>query len=189
MKFIDAYRGVFGVAPLCAVINLPVSTYYDRKTRPVSARSSDDEVLAQRIEKIWVGSGQTYGAPRVHAALARDGVYVGRKRVERIMAEHGWRGAYLRRGWQTTTRGDPAGTPETAPDLVQRDFTADRPHALWVADITYVRTLQGFFYLLVTWNHSAEWIFSEGSHRRRGPDVDRVCDGVGVPEVACAGSV
>jgi putative transposase len=147
VKFIDAHRGVFGVAPLCAVINLPVSTYYDRKTRPVSARSSDDEVLAERIEKIWVGSGRTYGAPRVHAQLARDGVDVGRKRVERIMSGHGWRGAYLRRGWQTTTRGDPAGTPQEAPDLVQRDFTADRPHALWVADITYVRTLQGFFYL------------------------------------------
>jgi putative transposase len=147
VKFVDAYRGVFGVAPLCAVINLPVSTYYDRKTRPVSARSGDDAVLAQRVEKIWVGSGQTYGAPRVHAQLARDGVYVGRKRVERIMSGHGWRGAYLRRGWQTTTRRDPVRTPESVPDLVQRAFTAVRPHALWVADITYVRTLQGFFYL------------------------------------------
>jgi putative transposase len=62
----------------------------------------------------------------------------------------GWRGAYLRRGWQVTTRrgsAEPVKTTGTVPDLVQRDFTATRPNALWVADLTYVRTLQGFFYL------------------------------------------
>ncbi len=147
MKFIRTHRQDFGVEPLCAVIGLQVSTYYDRLTRAPSARSVANEVLAERIEKIWVDSGQTYGAPRVHAQLARDGIYVGRKRIERIMADRGWRGAYLRRGWQITTRRGPVETTETVPDLVQRDFTATRPNALWVADISYVRTLQGFFYL------------------------------------------
>lgn len=150
MKFIHAHRHDFGVEPLCAVIGLPVSTFYDRVTRAPSARSVAEEVLAGRIEKIWVDSGQTYGAPRVHAQLARDGIYVGRKRVERIMAGRGWRGAYLRRGWQVTTRrgpAEPVKTTGTVPDLVQRDFTATQPNALWLADLTYVRTLQGFFYL------------------------------------------
>lgn len=147
MKFVAAHRGEFGVPALCAVIGLPTSTFYDRVGRPPSARSTADGVLAERIEKIWVSSGRTYGSPRVHAQLARDGVRVGRKRVERIMAGRGWRGAYLRRGWATTTRRGLAGATATAPDLVGRQFTADRPNALWVADLTYVRTQQGFFYL------------------------------------------
>jgi putative transposase len=147
VRFIQAHRGEFGVPPLCTVIGLPVSSFYARLGRPPSARSVADGELADRIEKIWVSSGRTYGAPRVHAQLARDGIRVGRKRVERIMAGHGWRGAYLRRGWQTTTRRGPAPAGLGVPDLVQRDFTADRPNALWVADITYVRTQQGLFYL------------------------------------------
>jgi transposase InsO family protein len=144
---VTAHRAEFGVVPLCAVLELPVSTYYNRVGRPPSTRAQDDGVLAERIEKIWVDSGRTYGSPRVHAQLARDGVYVGRKRVERIMAGRGWRGAYLRRGWATTTRRDPTRPGDITPDLVQRQFAANRPHQLWVADLTYVRTLQGFFYL------------------------------------------
>jgi transposase InsO family protein len=132
---------------LCAVIGLAPSTFYDRVGRVPSARTTADEELAERIEKIWVSSGRTYGAPRVHARLARDGVRVGRKRVERIMARRGWRGAYLRRGWATTTRRGSARAGAGVPDLVQRQFRADRPNALWVADLTYVRTQQGFFYL------------------------------------------
>jgi putative transposase len=147
VRFVAAHRSEFGVAPLCAVINLPVSTFYDRAHRAPSSRAQADCELAERIEKIWTDSGRSYGAPRVHAQLARDGIYVGRKRVERIMAGCGWRGAYLRRGWQTTTRHGPARAGAGVPDLVDRDFTAVRPHALWVADLTYVRTLQGFFYL------------------------------------------
>ena len=63
------------------------------------------------------------------------------------MASHGWQGAFLRRGWQTTTRPGPPGSTAGTADLVDRDFTAERPHQLWVADLTYVRTFQGFFYL------------------------------------------
>ena len=168
MKFVAAHRTEFGVAPLCAVINLPVSTFYARANRAPSSRAQAEGELAERIEKIWTDSGRSYGAPRVHAQLARDGIYVGRKRVERIMAGRGWRGAYLRRGWQTTTRHGPARAGAGVPDLVDRDFTAVRPHALWVADLTYVRTLQGFFYLamvldvfsrrLVGWMMSPRWL-------------------------------
>jgi putative transposase len=90
-------------------------------------------------------SGRSYGSPRIHACLARDGIRVGRKRVERIMAENTWQGAYLRRGWKTTTVPREPATP--VPDLVCRDFTAGRHNQLWVADITYVRTMVGLFYL------------------------------------------
>ena len=140
-----AHRGEFGVAPLCRAVGLPVSTFYDRVGRPISARAVADADLAERIEKVWADSGRSYGSPRIHACLAREGIRVGRKRVERIMVDNGWQGAYLRRGWKiTTVPGQPA-TP--VPDLVDRDFTAARPNQLWVADITYVRTMVGLFYL------------------------------------------
>jgi putative transposase len=121
------------VAPLCRVLGMPVSTFYDRVHRQASARALADADLAEKMEKIWADSGRSYGSPRIHAALARDGIRVGRKRVERIMAENGWQGAYLRRGWKTTTVAREPATP--VPDLVCRNFTADRPNQLWVADI------------------------------------------------------
>lgn len=86
MKFVAAYRTEFGAAPLCAVINLPVSTFYARAHRAPSSRAQAEGELAERIEKIWTATWRSYGAPRVHAQLARDSIYVGRKRVERIMA-------------------------------------------------------------------------------------------------------
>ena len=129
MKFVAAHRSEFGVAPLCAVINLPVSTFYDRATRAPSSRAQADRELAERIEKIWTDSGRSYGAPRVHAQLARDGIYVARKRVERIMAGRGWRAPTCAAGgrprpataprgqalvsptWSTTTSPPTAHTP------------------------------------------------------------------------------
>jgi transposase InsO family protein len=146
VRFIDEQRAVFGVEPICRVIDFPPSIYYERRSRPPSPRAVADAALCARIEAIWRDSGETYGAPRVHAQLARDGVYVARKRVERLMRRNGWRGACLRSGWKTTTIRTAAATG-SVPDLVQRDFAAARPDALWLADITYVRTWQGFFYL------------------------------------------
>jgi putative transposase len=145
VRFVAEHRAEFGVAPLCRVVGLPVSTFYDRIGRPTSARAVADADLAERIEKVWADSGRSYGSPRVHACLAREGIRVGRKRVERIMAESGWQGAYLRRGWKITTQSGQPAIP--VPDLVDRDFTAARPNQLWVADITYVRTMVGLFYL------------------------------------------
>ena len=80
------------MAPLCRMCGMPVSTFYDRVGRPVSARALADAELAEKIEKIekiWADSGRSYGSPRIHAALARAGIRVGRKRVERIMAKNG----------------------------------------------------------------------------------------------------
>jgi hypothetical protein len=137
-------RGVRGGAAVSGAGDAGVDVY-DRVGPPTSAHAMADAELAERIEKIWADSGRSYGAPRVHARLHRDGIRVGRKRVERIMAQNGWQGAYLRRGWKITTVPGVPATP--APDLVDRDFTATRPNQLWVADVTYVRTMVGFFYL------------------------------------------
>jgi putative transposase len=143
---VTEYAPVFGVAVLCRVVGLPGSTYYRRRSAPPSARQVSDAALTERMKTIWDDSDRSYGAPRIHAQLAREGVYVGRKRVERLMRAAGWQGAFFRRGWQTTTRR--AGTAAGGtPDLVDRDFTAPAPDRLWVADITYVRTFQGLFYL------------------------------------------
>ncbi|MGV1035509.1 MAG: IS3 family transposase [Candidatus Nanopelagicales bacterium] len=80
MRFVDEYRATFGVGPLLSAIGEPASTFYQRVARPVSARSPTDAALLERIEAIWGRSRGTYGAPRNHAMLARDGVAVGRKR-------------------------------------------------------------------------------------------------------------
>jgi putative transposase len=98
------------------------------------------------IHEIWQASGCTYGADRVHQRLRRDGIRVGRKRVERLMAGQGWQGAFLRRGWRGgSTRQNPNAVP--APDLVCRNFTAAAPNRLWVADATRIPCAEGAFWL------------------------------------------
>lgn len=146
MRFIDSHRRRFGVERLCQVMGLAPSTYYYRRAR-LGVRTDHaiaDEALTGRICAIHEGSRRTYGSPRVHAQLRHDGVHVGRKRVERLMREAGLKGAYLPRYFRTTTTGLDT---RTAPDLVERSFTADRPNRLWVSDFTYVRTDQGFLFL------------------------------------------
>lgn len=117
MRFVDAYRATYGVGPLLSAIGEPPSTFYQRVSRPASARSITDAALLERIEAIWERSRRTYGAPRIHAMLARDGIHVGRKRVERLMRSAGIAGVHLRKHWRTTT-ADPDHQP--APDLVDR---------------------------------------------------------------------
>lgn len=144
--FVETYQGTYGVEPLLAAIGEPVSTYYDRLSRAPSKRAISDAALLERIEAIWTASRQSYGAPRIHAMLAREGHQVGRKRVERLMRTAGIEGAHLRRHWKTTRQNRKA---TAAPDLVERNFTATAPNTLWVADFTYVKTLQGVLYLAV----------------------------------------
>lgn len=136
----------FPVALLCRVLEISRSGFYAWHRRVLSARSSQDQMLCARIEQIHVASHGTYGAPRIHAELAEGGVKIGRKRVARIMRQKGIRGVSRRR-WTTTTVRDK--TASVAPDLVKRDFSAQGPNQLWVADITYVPTWAGFLYLAV----------------------------------------
>ena len=118
----------------------------------ISARTRENQKLQQRIKTIHDRSRQIYGAPRIHAELQEEGTRVGRKRIARLMKESGLAGVSRRRR-TVTTRRDRSARP--APDLVDRQFVADKANALWVADITYVPTWVGFLYLavvLVVWS-------------------------------------
>jgi putative transposase len=137
---------MFSIRAMCRVLEVSASGYYAWRRRMVSARKAEDEKLQQRIRTIHHRSRQTYGAPRIHAELREEGTAVGRKRVARLMKKAGLAGV-SRRKWTVTTRRDRSARP--APDLVDRQFVADRPNALWVADITYIPTWVGFLYLAV----------------------------------------
>ena len=142
----SAHQAEFSVATMCRVLSVSTSGYYAWRRRGSSARELRDRELRSKIRRFHVDSKGTYGAPRIHADLAEDGEHVGRKRVARLMRAEGLRGV-TRRKWIHTTERNPRQRP--APDLVDRNFTAKGPDQLWVADITYIRTLSGFLYLAV----------------------------------------
>ena len=135
------------VATACRVLGVSTSGYYDWRDRPMSERVRSDLQLVEVIRAVHKQSRQTYGSPRVHAELrlGRD-IHVGRKRVERLMREHGIVSVH-RRSRRGCTWRDPDSA--SAPDLVNRRFVADRPDALWVSDITQHRTDQGWVYCAV----------------------------------------
>jgi putative transposase len=142
--FIDERRARFGVEPICETLDVSASAYYQRATGERSARSVEDERLTARIREVHEQNFECYGYPRVWRELERQGEQVGRDHVARLMRQEGIRGA-KRRGkpWKTTI-ADP--NAHKRPDLVNRQFVADRPDALWVGDLTYLRTWQGRMY-------------------------------------------
>jgi putative transposase len=142
-----ANRAGFPLAAMCRVLGLSPSGYYDWLHRPPSARERRDGELKGRVVAKWIESGETYGAPQIRAALLAEGERVSRKRVARLMRELGIEGVTRRRFRTGTTKRD--AKARTAPDLVNRDFAAERPDQLWVADITHVRTWAGWLYLAV----------------------------------------
>jgi putative transposase len=142
--FIDAHRDRFGVEPICEVLDVSASAYYQRRSGERSARSVEDERLAARIREVHEQNFECYGYPRVWHELRRQGEQGGRDHVARLMREEGIRGAKRRcKPWRTTI-ADPQA--HKRPDLVKRDFTSDRPDALWVGDLTYLRTWEGRMY-------------------------------------------
>jgi transposase InsO family protein len=142
--FIDEHRGRFGVEPICSVLGVSASAYYQRATGERSRRAVQDEWLLGEIEQVEADNFYCYGYRRTWKALKRKGVHVGRDRVKRLMRTNGIQGA-KRRGkrWRTTI-ADPLA--QRRPDLVNRDFTASRPDQLWVADFTYLRCHQGLVF-------------------------------------------
>ena len=145
-RFVAAERAHHQVSTLCRVLRVSRSGFYAWLGRPPSARARTDAALGERIARIHRESRGTYGAPRVHAELRYTGVRCSRKRVARLMRLRGLEGAHRRRRVRTTRRDERAAP---APDLVERRFGAEAPDRLWVADITYVPTWQGFLYLAV----------------------------------------
>jgi putative transposase len=143
-RFIDAERAVYTVSLLCRVLKISRSGYHAWRGRAPSRRSVEDAALAERIRQVHERSRRTYGYPRVHAELNAIGVRCGRRRVARLMREAGIHGC-MRGRRRSTTRRDESAAP--APDLVDRRFLAASLDRLWLADITYIPTREGFLYL------------------------------------------
>jgi putative transposase len=147
-RLIEAEKAQHPVSRLCSVLGVTRAGYYAWRERGPSSRARGDAELAPLIGRIFVESLETYGAPRVHAELREaHGIRVGRKRVARLMRQLELEGVSRRGKRRRTTIPDPAAAP--APDLVGRRFTAAGPNELWLADITYLPTREGWLFLAV----------------------------------------
>ena len=138
-------QAAYPIATMCRLLGVSTSGYYAWAKRMPSRRAQQDVALLDAIRAAHAASHGTYGAPRIWFELAVQGLRVGRKRVARLMAAAGVVGVSRRRFVTTTVKGE----GRRAPDLVDRNFSADKPDVLWVADITYVPTWAGFLYLAV----------------------------------------
>jgi transposase InsO family protein len=145
-ELVDAEKAHYPVEVLCSVLDVSRSGYYAWKRRPPSRRARDDARLAAEIAATHARSGERYGSPRVHRALARQGVVVGRKRVERLMRENQLVGRSKRRFRRTTDSNHPN---PIAPNVVARRFEPSGPNEVWAGDVTYVATDDGWAYLAV----------------------------------------
>jgi putative transposase len=187
--YIDTYRARFGVEPICSVLGVSASAYYQRKTGPRSQRAISDERLLAQIRELHLANYEAYGSRKTWKALRRTGLEVGRDQVARVMREAGIRGAKGRTKRWRTTQPD---LTRRLPDLVERRFEAAGPDELWVADFTYLRCWQGVVFLsfvLDVWSRRVVgWQFASNmrttlvldalrmalSQRRSGADVELV---------------
>jgi putative transposase len=170
-RLIEAEKAAHSVPMLCRMLGVSRSGYYAWRSRPPSERARFDAVLSEKIETIHRNSRATYGAPRVHAELRALGIRCGRKRVARLMRRAKLRGCLRGRRIKTTYR---AALQQAAPDLVERNFVAGEPDRLWVADITYVRSGEGFVYLAFILDVCSRRVvgWSMATHLRTGIVVD-----------------
>jgi putative transposase len=145
--FIEAQKANHRISRMCRALKVSKSGFYGWRNRAPSTRARADALLSEKIVRIHRDSRETYGAPRIHFELRTLGVRCARKRVARLMREAGLFGCGGRkRKVRTTVRSRTERTPP-APDLVKRDFAPEAPDRLWVADITYVGTWEGWLYL------------------------------------------
>jgi putative transposase len=149
VSFIDEHRKEYGVEPICRVLPIAPSTYFEQRARHcdpdrLPARAKRDAVLRDHIDRVWKDNFQVYGVRKVWRQLLREGIDVARCTVERLMREMGLQGVVRGRKCKTTIPDESAARPA---DLVNRDFTASRPNQLWVSDLTYVATWRGFVYV------------------------------------------
>jgi putative transposase len=142
--FIRDHVACFPVSVMCEVLEVSRSGYYDWAARPESTWAAADRALAAEIRTAHAASRGRYGSPRVHAELRAHGRRVGRKRIARLMRAMGLSAGRKRRFRRTTDSGHAF---PIAPNLLGRDFTAAAPNHVWLADLTYIWTAQGWLYL------------------------------------------
>ena len=172
--FVDREKAHHDVTVLCRLLEVSRSGYYAWRSRPASPRAVADDVLTVQIRTAFEDNRRVYGAPRIHAELAEAGVRVGRKRVARLMRTADIVGCHRRKRSFSITRQNPAA--DVAPDRVDRKFVAIEPNQLWVADVTYVPTLQGWLYLACVTDVFSRMVigWSMASHRKTDLVVDAV---------------
>ena len=161
VSFIDDHREAYGVEPICRVLPSAPSIYFEHQARQADPRRLPkrlvrDGELRVEIERVWKENQSVYGARKVWLQLKREGFVVARCTVERLMAQMGLQGVVRGPAFKRTTIADE--TAQRPADLVQRDFTADRPNRLWVADLTYVATWAGFVYVAFVVDVFSRWI-------------------------------
>ena len=176
VAFIDAHREAYGVESICRQLPIAPSTYYEHKAREVDPerlppRARRDEALKPEIQRVWDENHQVYGARKVWVQLNREQIRVARCTVARLMGILGLQGAKRGKTWKTTI---PDAAAERPLDRVQRQFQAERPNQLWVADFTYVSTWAGVVFVAFVIDVFARRIV--GWRVARSMQTDRVLD-------------
>jgi putative transposase len=149
VRYIDEHKSRFGVEPICALLPIAPSTYYEEKARErdparLPARVQRDAQLLPMIHRVWRENWRVYGVPKVWKQLKREGIPVARCTVQRLMRQEGLKGVKRGARTRTTIADDKLEKPL---DRVQRRFRASRPDQLWVSDFTFVATWAGFVYV------------------------------------------
>ena len=145
--FMAAHEGEFAVKRMCKVLDLKRSGYYAWRKRKPSTRAQANQALLDMIKTEHEKSRKTYGSPRLHVVLRRQGVVCGRNRVARLMRMHGIVARKKRRYVPQTTQRQVGVIP--APNRLNQDFSAAVPNQKWVSDFTYIETAEGWLYLAV----------------------------------------
>jgi transposase InsO family protein len=143
-KFIDRYRSDYPVVCMCRVLGVSSSGYYAWRQRGPSRRAEMDQVLQRRIQRIHQESRGIYGSPKIHERLRQEGIRCSRKRVIRLMKLANI-SSRRRRSYKHTTRRNVA--HPVAPNRLKQQFVATKPNEIWLTDITYIRTEEGWLYL------------------------------------------
>jgi transposase InsO family protein len=143
-QFIDGHRAEFAVSLMCKALAVAPSGYYAWRSRPLSKREMANRELKATIKKVLDDSDQTYGSPRIYQVMRKMGLLCSQNRVARLMRAEGLHAKQVRRFGSTTKRNH---GHSVAANVLQRDFAVEQPNQKWVADITYIPTLEGWLYL------------------------------------------
>lgn len=143
-QFIHEYRHIYPIIRMCNILEVSENGYYNWLKRGKSQRKQDDEQLASRIEDAYHENRGVYGSPRIHAELKEQGIHCGKKRIARLMRE---RNISARKKRRQAKKTDSNHSSPIAPNLLERDFTADAPNKKWMTDMTFIATGEGWLYL------------------------------------------